>query len=108
MRRSTKVLIGVAVVAAFAFLIFAPIIYSPTTVYGPLVYYNETSPNYPNYPNWESPSCWTFGFGVYYGQDARTVPAVNGVYEGVTTPAWTMQYSNATQFGCPPSSTSLP
>ena len=109
MRPITKALIGVTVVVAVAFFLFAPVVYSPTTVYGPLVYYNEVNPKYPTYPNWESPSCWAFGFGVYYGPEGRMVPASNGVYEGVPAPsAWTIQYSNATQFGCPPDSTSLP
>ena len=104
MRRRTKALIGVAVVAAVAFFIFAPVVYSPTTVYGGL--YLQT---YPTYPNRKSLSCWAFGVGMYYGQEARWVPAINGVggYSGTATGAVTAQYSNATQFGCPPASASI-
>ena len=96
--------VGIAVVAVVAFFIFAPVVYSPTTVYGPLIL-----KTYPTYPNWESTSCRMFGFGMYYGQEARWVPATNG--NGLSGPApnaMTVQYSNATQFGCPPASTSLP
>jgi hypothetical protein len=99
-----KALIGVAIVVAVAFFIFAPVVYSPTTVYGPLLL-----KVYPMYPNWESPSCWAFGFGMYYGQEARWVPATNGNgFSGTAPDAMTVQYSNATQLGCPPASTSLP
>jgi len=94
MRRRTKALIGVAVVAV-AFFIFAPVIYSPTTVYGP-IHLNV----YPTYPNWESLSCWAFGFGVYYGRITYAVPVPNSNGD-------TLEYGNATQFGCPPVSTSF-
>jgi len=104
MRRRTKALAGIAVVVMGAFFIFAPIVYSPTTVYGPLVL-----KTYPTYPNWESLSCMTFGFGMYYGQEVQWVHAINGVggYSGTATGALTAQYSNATQFGCPPSASSI-
>jgi len=106
MRRRTKAFVGIAVLAVVAFTFFAPIVFQPTNVYGPLVYYNQVNPKY---PNWESPSCWAFGFGMYYGQEARWVPATNGNGLSGTAPnAMTVQYSNATQFGCPPASTSLP
>jgi len=89
MRRKTTALVGIAVLVVVAFAFFAPIIYQPTTVYGPLVYYNETNPKYPNYPNWESLSCWAFGFGTYYG---RTV----------------FQYNDSYQSGCASPTASLP
>ena len=104
MRRRTKVLTGVAVFVAVAFFIFAPEVYSPTIVYGPILF----TP-LPTHPNWESLSCWAFGFGVYYGQEARMVPATNGNgFSGTAPDAWTIQYGKATQLGCPPASTSLP
>jgi hypothetical protein len=104
MRRRSMALVGVAVVAVVAFFVFAPVVYSPTTVYGPLIL-----KTYPTYPNWESMSCRLIGFGTYYGQEARMVPATNGNgFAGTAPGAWTIQYSNATQFGCPPASTSLP
>jgi len=108
MRRRTKALIGVAFVVIVAFIIFAPVVYSPTVVHGPLVFGNSTQ-NQPTYPNLESLSCWAFGFGMYYGQEARWVPATNSNgFSGTAPNAMTVQYSNATQFGCPPASTSLP
>ena len=105
MKRRTAALAGIAIVAVAAFFIFAPIVYSPTTVYGPLVL-----KTYPSYPNWESLSCMTFGFGMYYGQEVQWVHVINGVggYSGTAPDALTTQYSNATQFGCPPASTTLP
>ena len=108
MKRRTVAIAGTAVVVAVAFFIFAPTIYSPTTVYGPLVYYNEVNPRYPTYPNWESPSCWAFGFGVYYGRTAQLVAAYSGGGLYGSVGAMTFKYGNATQFGCPPASTSLP
>jgi hypothetical protein len=97
-------LVGIGIVAVAAFFVFAPIVYSPTTIYGPLVL-----KTYPTYPNWESLSCWAFGYGVYYGQEVRWVPATNGnEFSGTAPDALTTQYGNATQFGCPPASTSLP
>jgi len=108
MRRRTKALLGVAVVVAVAFFIFAPVVYSPTIVYGPLVFYNSPQ-NQPSYPNWESLSCWAVGYGMYYGQEVRWVPATYGNgFSGTAAGSETAQYSNATQFGCPPVSTSLP
>ncbi|GEM_PF-4679215 len=77
-------LLGIGVVAVVAFFVFAPIIYSPTTVYGPL--FLKT---YPTYPNWGSLSCSLFGVGTYYG---RTVFQPNDSY----------------QFGCPSPTASLP
>ena len=105
MRRRTKALLGITVVVAGAFFIFAPVVYSPTTVYGSI-----NLQTYPTYPNWESLSCWAFGFGMHYGQEVQWVHAINGVggYSGTAPDALTTQYSNATQFGCPPASTSLP
>ena len=104
MKRRAVAIAGAAVVVVAAFFVFAPVVYSPTTVYGSL-HLNV----YPTYPNWESLSCWAFGFGMYYGQEARWVPAINGVggYSGTATGAETAQYSNATQFGCPPASASI-
>ena len=104
MRRRTKALIRVAVVVVVAFFIFAPLVYSPTTVYG-----NLNLNVHPTYPNWQSLSCWAFGFGMYYGREVRWAPAVNGVggYSGTATGAEMAEYSNATQLGCPPASTSL-
>jgi len=79
MRRRTIALVGVAVVAVVAFSFFAPIFYQPTTVYGPLVFYNSTNSNSnPTYPNWESLSCWALGVGMYYG---RTVFQSNDSYQ---------------------------
>jgi len=66
-------LLGICVVALVAIFVFAPIIYSPTTVYGPI--HLQTCPRY---PNWESLSCWAFGFGMYYG---RTVFQPNDSYQ---------------------------
>jgi hypothetical protein len=104
MRRKTIAVAGAAVVVAVAFFFFAPVVYSPTIVYGSL-HLNV----YPTYPNWQSLSCWAFGYGVHYGQEARMVPATFGnEFSGTAANAWTIQYSNATQFGCPPISTSLP
>jgi hypothetical protein len=102
MRRRTKALIGVAVVVAVAFFFFAPVVYSPTTVYGGL--YLQT---YPTYPNWESLSCWAFGFGMYYGRTVQLVPAPNGSGISGSAGASMFKYGNATQFGCPPASTSI-
>jgi len=106
MERRTTAVVGITVLAAVAFFLFAPVVYSPTAVYGPLVYYNQV---YPTYPNWKSLSCGVLGFGMYYGQEARWVPATydNGI-GGTAANPMTIQYSNATQFGCPPASTSLP
>jgi len=98
-------LAGIAVVVAVAFFVIAPIIYSPTVVYGPLVYYSEVNPPKYQYPNWESLSCWAFGFGMYYGRTVSWVTVSNG--SGESAGALTAQYGNATQFGCPPSTTAL-
>jgi len=107
-RLGTKALIGVAVVVTVVFIIFAPVVYSPTVVYGPLAFGNSTQ-NQPTYPNWESPSCWAFGLGTYYGRTVQWVPVTNGNgYSGTAAGAQTAQYSNATQFGCPPAWASLP
>lgn len=84
MRRRTSALVG-AVVIAVAFFVAAPIVYSPTTVYGPILL-----KTYPTYPNWESLSCWTFGFGSLYGRSD------------------VFQSNSAYQFGCPPPAQSLP
>ena len=78
MRRRTKALAGVAIVAAIAFSFFAPIVSQPTTVIGPDVAGNSTNISYPTYPNWESLSCWAFGVGTYYG---RTVFQFNDSYQ---------------------------
>jgi hypothetical protein len=74
----------VTICAAVLLPLFAPLVYSPTTVYAPL---HLTS--YPTYPNWESPSCSAFGHGFYYG---RTV----------------FQHKDSYQFGCPSPIASLP
>jgi hypothetical protein len=67
--------VGIAVLVVVAFTAFAPIVFQPTIVYGPLVYYNQVNVSY---PNWESLSCWAFGFGMYYG---RTVFQANDSYQ---------------------------
>ncbi len=75
MRRRTKALIGVAVVVAVAFFIFAPVVYSPTRVYSCAYVGSSGCVNSSGvlaqpeatYPNWHSLSCWAFGFGTYYG-----------------------------------------
>ena len=77
MRRRMKALVGVSSLAMVAFFVLAPIIYSPTTVIGPILLGNSTQ-NWPTYPNWESPSCWAFGQGAYYG---RTVFQMNASYQ---------------------------
>jgi hypothetical protein len=85
MKRATRMaLVGIGVVAVVAFFVSAPIIYSPTTVYGPILL-----KTYPTNPNWESLSCRAFGFGMYYG---RTVFQPNDSY----------------QFGCPSPTASVP
>jgi len=96
MRRRTKALTAAAVAVAVALFIFAPMVYSPTTIYGPL-----RLKVYPTYPNWESPSCWAFGFGVFYGRMTYAVPVPNSNGD-------TLEHGNVTQFGCPPASTSIP
>ena len=88
MERRTKVLAGVGFLIVTFFIVLAPVVYSPTTVYGPLVFYNSPQ-SYPTYPNWESLSCWAFGYGAYYG---RTV----------------FQYDASYQFGCASPTASLP
>jgi hypothetical protein len=95
-------LAGVAVVIVAAFFILAPIVYSPTTVYGPLIL-----KTYPTYPNWESLSCWAFGFGMYYGRTVQVVPVPNGSGISGSASAFMFKYGNATQFGCPPSASSI-
>ncbi len=94
MRRRTTALAGAAVVVA-AFFFLAPIVYSPTTVYGPLIL-----KTYPTDPNWESLSCWALGYGVYYGRTTQWLTNSDG--------GQYPQYGNATQFGCPPSSSFVP
>ncbi len=84
MRRKTKALVEIAVVALVVFLVSAPIVYSPTIVYGPI-----PLKTYPTYPNWDSLSCRAFGFGMYYG---RTV----------------FQFNDSFQFGCSSPTASLP
>jgi hypothetical protein len=104
MRRATRIaLVGIGVIVVVAFFVSAPIIYSPTTVYGSLVL-----KTYPTYPNWESLSCSAFGFGVYYGRTFQLVPASNGNGFSGSAGGWTLKYGNATQFGCPPSASVLP
>jgi hypothetical protein len=88
MKRRTKAEVGTAIALVSAFFVLAPIVYSPTVVYGPLVFYNSP-PNQPSYPNWNSLSCTAFGFGMYYG---RTV----------------FQYNDSYQLGCASPSASLP
>jgi hypothetical protein len=80
-----RLAIAAVVALALVSIVFAPVVYSPTTVYGPL---HQTTP-YPTYPNWKSPSCAAFGVGLYYG---RTV----------------FQHNNSYQFGCPSSVATLP
>lgn len=104
MKRATRVaLVGIGVVAVVAFFVSAPIIYSPTTVFGPLIL-----KTYPTYPNWESLSCRAFGFGMYYGRTVQWVPASNGNGFSGSAGALTVKYGNATQFGCPSPTASLP
>ena len=62
MRRRTKVLIGVAVVAVVGFFFFAPVVYSPTNVF-----VGVSAQPTATYPNWHSLSCSVLGFGTYYG-----------------------------------------
>ena len=106
MKRRTAALAGIAAVVVFAFFIFAPVVYSPTIVYGPLVFYNSPQ-NQPTYPNWESLSCWAFGVGLYYGRTVQLVPAYGNEFGG-SAGGWTFEYGNATQFGCPLPTASLP
>ena len=85
MSQRTKIAITLVIVtAAIAFFLFAPVVYSPTTVYGPLIL-----SSYPTYPNWESASCAAFHLGFYYG---RTV----------------FQYNDSYQFGCPSPAAAIP
>jgi len=96
-----NMVLAVIVVAVVVFFVAAPVVYTPTPVYGPL-HLNT----YPTYPNWESLSCKVFGLGIYYGRTVSwvAVPAGSGESAG----AMTAQYGNATQFGCPPSAAYLP
>lgn len=75
MRLKTIGLVGIVVIVV-AF-VSAPIVYSPTTIYGGLNFQAH-----PSYPNWESLSCRAFGFGMFYG---RTF----------------FQFNDSYQFGCP-------
>ncbi len=90
---------GVTSLVVATFFVLAPIVYSPTIVYGPLVFYNSPQ-SQPTYPNWESLSCWALGYGVYYGRTTQWLTNSDG--------GQYPQYGNATQFGCPPLSSSVP
>ena len=81
-------LVGIGVVAAVVFFFCAPIVYSPTKVYGPSVSLSGPQ-SYPTYPNWGSLSCSMLGVGTYYG---RTV----------------FQPNDACQFGRPSPAAYLP